>query len=113
MLLRKISTESFLLAWPFSEFHADAHEKSGLRRLVEKASVSVIHVEKTVACLQENIARDIDANCAAGEPCDLRACSKSADIALECQEEPASEVNLTAEANDGIDPPLVIEFRCR
>jgi hypothetical protein len=102
-----------LLAWSFSEFHAHAHEKAGLGGIVSEAAPYVIHVEIAVACLQENIARDIDANCAAGEPRDLRACSKSADIALESQEEPASEVNLTAEANDGIYPPLVTGFRCR
>ena len=91
----------------FFRIHADPHKESGLRGIVSQVVLYVVHVEKTVACLQENVARDIDANCAAGEPCDLRACSKSADISLECQEEPASEVNLSAEANDGIYPPLV------
>ena len=50
--------------------------------------------------------------CAAGEPCDLRARSKSADIALQRQEEPASEVNLSTETDDGIHPTLVAGLRC-
>jgi hypothetical protein len=68
------------VAWTSSEFHAGAHEKAGFRGIVSQAALYVVHVEKAVACLQENIARDIDANCAAGEPCDLRAGSKSADV---------------------------------
>lgn len=63
----------------FFRIHADPHKESGLRGIVSQVVLYVVHVEKTVACLQENVARDIDANCAAGEPCDLRACSKSAD----------------------------------
>jgi hypothetical protein len=33
------------LARRFSEFHADAHEKSGLRGIVSQAVLDVIHVE--------------------------------------------------------------------
>ena len=94
------------------EFHANSREESGLRGIVNQAVLCVIHVEIAVACLQENVAREIEANRAAGEPCDLRACSESADIALQGEEEPASEVNLSTETNDRIDPPLVAGPRC-
>lgn len=53
---------AFLLPLVFLEFHADAHEKAGLRGIVGQAVLYVIHVEITVACLQENIPREIDTN---------------------------------------------------
>jgi hypothetical protein len=53
-----------------SEFHADTHEKFGLHGIVDQAALSVIHAEASVFCFQENVAREIDANCAAGGPSD-------------------------------------------
>jgi hypothetical protein len=49
-----------------SEFHADTHEKFGLRGIVDQAALSVIHVEASIFCFQENVGRETDADYAAG-----------------------------------------------
>jgi hypothetical protein len=59
---RLVHCAQLLLACSFLEFHANTHEKAGLRCIVNQAAPYVVHVKIAVACLQEQIAREIDAN---------------------------------------------------
>ena len=88
--------------WCYSEFHADAREKTGLCGFVEKPSAFVVHVDIAVACLDEQVACDVNAHGVAGLPSDLRTCFKSAHVSFQGKEKPAREVDLSAQTDDGI-----------
>ena len=92
------------------EFHSESHERTGFCCFVSECSAGVIHVVISIASLHEDIAREIDAEGAGGQPGNLRTRSESADITLQSKEEPAGKVDLASQADDRIHPPLARKF---
>jgi hypothetical protein len=56
----RFATLGLSRACSLSEFHPDAHEKPGLRRIVGEAVLFVVHEEVAIAHLCKEIAREID-----------------------------------------------------
>ena len=75
--------------------------------LVEEVVLVVIDIHVAVAEFGEDVAGNVETDCGLRIPGDLRAGTESADVALRSQKQPVRDVDLPAESDDRIDPPLI------